>query len=107
MENINKAWDLLINHLEKSFDEKLSLKAILYLIGVQELNFGKKNYTRDEKLNVLHVAVCKLLSPYGYYKIEKIDEDGWPHYKEIKALKNLSEKDQQALIKEAILDYLN
>ena len=107
MENINKAWDLLINHLEKSFDEKLSLKAILYLIGVQELNFGKKNYTRDEKLNVLHVAVCKLLSPYGYYKIEKIDEDGWPHFLELKALKNLSEKDQDILLNKAIINYFN
>jgi len=107
MDNIDKQWDVLINSLEKSFDEKLSLKIILYLIGVQELNLGKKNYTRDEKLNVLHVAVCKILSPYGYYKIEKIDEDGWPHFLEIKALKNLSEKDQDLLLKKAIINYFN
>ena len=107
MDNINKQWDVLISGLEKSFDEKLSLKVILYLIGVQELNLGKKNYTRDEKLNVLHVAVCKILSPYGYYKIEKIDEDGWPHFLEIKALKNLSEKDQDLLLKKAIINYFN
>ena len=107
MDNINKQWDVLISGLEKSFDEKLSLKVILYLIGVQELNLGKKSYTRDEKLNVLHVAVCKILSPYGYYKIEKIDEDGWPHFLEIKALKNLSEKDQDLLLKKAIINYFN
>ena len=107
MDNIDKQWDVLISGLEKSFDEKLSLKVILYLIGVQELNLGKKNYTRDEKLNVLHVAVCKILSPYGYYKIEKIDEDGWPHFLEIKALKNLSEKDQDLLLKKAIINYFN
>tara|TARA_Y100000739_G_C20130890_1_gene249953 strand:+ start:117 stop:440 length:324 start_codon:yes stop_codon:yes gene_type:complete len=107
MDNIDKQWDVLINGLEKSFDEKLSLKVILYLIGVQELNLGKKDYTRDEKLNVLHVAVCKILSPYGYYKIEKIDEDGWPHFLEIKALKNLSEKDQDLLLKKAIINYFN
>jgi hypothetical protein len=107
MDNIDKQWDVLISGLEKSFDEKLSLKVILYLIGVQELNLGKKNYTRDEKLSVLHVAVCKILSPYGYYKIEKIDEDGWPHFLEIKALKNLSEKDQDLLLKKAIINYFN
>ena len=43
MDNIDKQWDVLINGLEKSFDEKLSLKVVLYLIGVQELNLGKKN----------------------------------------------------------------
>ena len=107
MDNIDKQWDVLINSLEKSFDEKLSLKVILYLIGVQELNLGKKNYNRDEKLNVLHVAVCKILSPYGYYKIEKVDQDGWPHFLEIKALKNLSEKDQDLLLKKAIINYFN
>jgi len=56
---------------------------------------------------VLHVAICKLLSNYGYYKFDSIDKDGWPHYKEIKALENLSEVEQQNLIKKAIINYLN
>ena len=107
MNKTNKEWGGLVDKLEKSFGEKLSLKAILYLIGVQELNFGKKIYSREEKLNVLHVAVCKLLSPYGYYKMQKIDEEGWPHFLELKALKNLSEKDQDLLLKKAIINYFN
>ncbi len=107
MNKTNKEWGGLVDELEKSFGEKLSLKAILYLIGVQELNFGKKIYSREEKLNVLHVAVCKLLSPYGYYKMQKIDEEGWPHFLELKALKNLSEKDQDLLLKKAIINYFN
>ena len=78
-----------------------------HLIGVQELNFGVKRYDRDEKINVLHVAICKLLSNYGYYKFDSIDKDGWPHYIEIKALENLSEIEQQNLIKKAIINYLN
>lgn len=107
MKELDKRWAVLIKKLEKQFDDEVSLKGILYLIGVQELGFGIKRYDREEKINVLHVATCKLLSKYGYYAFDSVDEDGWPHYKEIKALKNLSEKDQQALIKEAILDYLN
>ena len=107
MKDIEKDWAILINKLEKQFDDEMSLKGILYLIGIQELNFGIKKFSREEKINVLHVATCKLLSSYGYYKFNHVDKDGWPHYKEIKALKNVSEKEQKNLIKKAIIKYLN
>lgn len=106
MKDLEEKWKQLIIRLEKQFDDEMSLKGILYLIGVQELGFGIKRFDRQEKINVLHVATCKLLSYYGYYKFDSIDKDGWPHYKEIKALKN-SEKEQESLIKMAIIRYLN
>ena len=107
MNNLEKKWRELKLTLEQQFDDEVSLKGILYLIGVQELNLGFVEFSREEKINVLHVATCKILSKYGYYKFDRIDEDGWPHYKELKALKNLSEKDQQDLMKQAIITYLN
>tara|TARA_B100001758_G_C18352546_1_gene580724 strand:+ start:700 stop:1023 length:324 start_codon:yes stop_codon:yes gene_type:complete len=107
VKDLEKNWRALILKLEKSFNDEVSLKGILYLIGVQELNFGIKQFSREEKINVLHVATCRLLSDYGYYMFDRIDKDGWPHYKELKALKNLSEKDQKKLLKEAIINYLN
>ena len=44
---------------------------------------------------------------YGFYKFDSIDKDGWPHYTELKALKDLSNDDQQNLIKKAIISYIN
>lgn len=107
MNSLEKKWRELILKLEQQFDDEVSLKGILYLIGVQELNLGSVEFSREEKINVLHVATCKILSKYGYYKFDRIDEDGWPHYTELKALRNLSEKDQQDLMKQAIITYLN
>ena len=107
MNDLENRWGQLISKLEKQFNDEMSLKGILYLIGIQELNFGIKRFSRDEKINVLHVATCKLLSHYGYYKFDGIDKDGWPIYKELKALHNLSNYDQQKLIKQAIIKYLN
>ena len=107
MKSLDKKWEALIVRLEKQFLDEVSLKGVLYLIGIQELNFGLKKFNREEKINVLHVATCKLLSNYGYYKFDGVDKDGWPHYTEIKALQNLSEKDQENLIKKAIIHYIN
>ena len=107
MIDLDKKWGEVLEKLEKQFDSELSLKGVLYLIGVQELNLGVKSFERHEKLNVLHVAVCKILDPFGYYKFESVDKDGWPHYKELKALKNLSEYDQERLMKKAIIKYLD
>ena len=107
MKDLDKTWGQLIEKLEAEFHQDMTLKGILYLIGVQELNLGVKQYKREEKVNVLHVAVCKILTPFGFYKFDKVDVDGWPHYIELKAIKSLSEKEQELLMKEAVLKYLN
>ena len=107
MADLDKKWTLLLKNLENQFDQEMTLKGILYLIGVQELNLGIKQYEKEEKINVLHVAVCKILTPFGYYKFDRIDKDGWPHYIELKAIKSLSENEQEILMKEAVIRYLS
>lgn len=107
MIDLDIKWASLLEKLENQFNQEMSLKGVLYLIGVQELGYGIKQYSREEKINVLHVATCKVLSPFGFYKLDKIDEDGWPHYIELKAIKKLSAKEQEFLMKKAILKYLN
>ena len=68
MIDLDKKWSGLLEKLENQFDQEMTLKGILYLIGVQELNLGIKQYEREEKVNVLHVAICKILIPFGFYK---------------------------------------
>ena len=107
MANEEDRWLKLLDDLQKNFKEELSLKSILFLIGVQELNMGVRDFSKEEKLDVLHVATCSLLSTYGFYRFEKIDGDGWPHWKELKPVDSVSEKDQEVLLKKAILNYFN
>ena len=107
MDDLNKKWDALVLKIERQFDDEINLKAILYLIGVQELNMGIKRFGREEKVDILHVAVCKILTPFGVYKFDRVDEDGWPHWIELKALKNLDDAKQGLLMKEAIIKHLN
>lgn len=95
----------LVNKLEKTFGGGLDVQAILFLIGVQELGKGYQNFSKREKTELMHVAVCTVLEPYGFYVLEGRDSDNWPHFKFLKSLPPLDERQQQHLIKEAIIEY--
>ena len=99
-------WQNTLKKMEQmGFDGVRDLDAVLFLIGVQECGFGYRQYKKDEKLQLIHVAVCRLLEPYGYYEYEGLDEDGWPHFVKIKSLPALEAKDQERLMKEAVIAY--
>lgn len=91
--------------LEGKFDGELDVQAILFLVGVNELGIGYKDFSKSEKTDLLHIAICTLLEPYGYYEFEGRDEDQWPHFKLIKELPPLNSREQQHLLKEAIIAY--
>ena len=93
--------------LSKQFGEgeALDIKAVLFLIGVQELGKGYVKLSKNGKLDVMHVAICTLLTPYGFYEFEGRDADGWPHFKTIESLPPLKPGQQLYLMKQAIVDY--
>ena len=97
----------VVKELEKTFGEGLDLQSILFLIGVNELGHGYKDFSKSEKTDLLHIAICTLLEPYGYYTFEGKDEDDWPHFELNKELPALSSKEQEHLIKEAIIEYFD
>ena len=95
----------LQKHLTKTFGEDLDSHALLFLIGVNELGKGHKKYTKQEKTDLIHVAICTLLVPAGYYKYKGRDEEDWPHFELVKKLPPISTDEQQHLMKEAMLNY--
>jgi hypothetical protein len=91
--------------LEEQFGGGMDVQAILFLIGVHELGLGYQKFSKSEKTDLLHVAICTILEPYGHYTFEGRDEDKWPHYTLKKELPKLDHMQQQHLMKEALLDY--
>jgi hypothetical protein len=91
--------------LEEKFGEGMDVQAILFLIGVNELGEGYKNFTKNEKTDLFHIAICTLLEPYGYYTFEGRDKENWPHFTVNKQLPPLNDREQQHLLKESMLDY--
>ena len=81
------------------------MEAILFLIGIQETNFIKDKVTKEQKQDLMHVAVCTLLQQSGYYKKEEIDEEGWPHFKQLKEIPTWNLLEQENILKDHILLY--
>lgn len=98
-------WDILQKKLKERFDGEMDYDSILFIIGLQELGKPFKKYKKDEKLEVMHIAICSLLEPYGFYEFMGKDDDGWPHWKLKENLPFLDAKQQNKLIIDSIIDY--
>ena len=106
-EQLKRLWDNVVLNLSNQFadGEKLDLDAIIYIIGLQEKGNLKTKYNKDDKINLMHIAICRLLEPFGYYEFDYFDKDGWPHYRVIEKLPSLKAGEQTVLMKEAIVNY--
>lgn len=104
---LKERWDLVVKKLSNQFADGdiIDLDAIIYLIGVQELGQLNRSFKKDQKLDLMHIAICKVLTPYGYYELEYVDNEGWPHYKVLDTLPHLKAGEQSILMKEAIVNY--
>lgn len=106
-ENLKRLWDDVVLHLSNQFadGETLDLDGIIYIIGLQEKGNLKTKYNKDDKINLMHIAICRLLEPFGYYEFDYFDNDGWPHYRVLEKLPSLKAGEQTVLMKEAIVNY--
>ncbi|QLG45529.1 hypothetical protein [Costertonia aggregata] len=104
---LKERWGELVERLSSQFadGDPLELDAIIYLVGIQELGQYHRKYKKDDKLDLMHIAICRLLEPYGFYEFDFFDEDGWPHYTIKEELPSLKAGEQSVLMKEAIVNY--
>jgi hypothetical protein len=102
---MEKEWLLLLEKLKQFTGKEANMDAILFLIGIQELGQGFKNFSKEEKQDLMHIGTCKILSYSGYYELEGTDQEGWPHWKSVKKLPAISLKEQEDLLKMHVLEY--
>ena len=108
MPHVDLLWRELQDEMQGKFGKTPDLQTMLFLIGVQELA-QVRDFNKEEKRDLMHLAICKLLSLVGYYEFLRKDEEGWGHYRLTKELpddmKNL--KAQEALLKRLVLQYFD
>ena len=104
--DLDRKWHQLLVFVEETIGKKpKDLNGVLFIIGLQELGRGAKPFSKEEKQDLLHIAICKVLSLSGYYTLEGLDKDGWPHWKMIKKLPHFDLLEQEKLLKMHVLEY--
>lgn len=104
--DLERNWNALLLELEGVIGKKpKDLNGVLFLIGVQELGRGTKIFSKEEKQDLMHIGICKVLSLSGYYELEGLDEEGWPHWRLIKKLPHFDLLEQEKLLKMHVVEY--
>jgi hypothetical protein len=104
-DDLQQRWWNLEAKLVERFGKKPDLEAILFLIGMQEAGIIREKLTKEQKQDLMHVAICSLLAPSGYYELEGMDQDGWPHFRQLKPIPELDTIAQENFLKDHILLY--
>ena len=104
-DDLQSRWWNLEAKLVDRFGKKPDLETILFLIGIQELGGKEDKFTKEQKQDLMHVAVCSLLSQSGYFEFDEYDKDGWPHFKQLKAMPSMDMREQENFIKDHVLLY--
>ena len=104
-EDLQVRWWALEAKLMERFGKKPDMEAILFLVGIQELGEIREKFTKEQKQDLMHVAVCSLFAQSGYYELEKVDEEGWPHFRQLKALPVMNVIEQENFMKDHLLLY--
>ncbi len=104
-DDLQTRWWALEGKLLERFGKKPDMEAILFLIGIQETGFVGQKISKEQKQDLMHVAVCTLLSQSSYYEIESVDTEGWPHFKQLKEIPSWSLMEQENILKDHILLY--
>lgn len=104
-DDLQQRWWALEAQLVERFGKKPDLEAVLFLIGLQETGFVQQKISKEQKQDLMHVAVCTVLSQSGYYELEGKDAEGWPHFRQLKELPVMALPDQENFIKDHVLLY--
>ena len=104
-DDLQARWWQLEARLAERFNKKPDLESILFLIGVQELGAKTTKFSKEQKQDLMHIAICTLLMPGGYYEFEKKDEDGWPHFRQLKPMPEMNAFEQENFLKDHVLLY--
>lgn len=102
-------WSELLMTLKERFGKEPNMEAILFLIGINEYQgrMPAHKFSKEQKQDLMHVAVCTLLAPLGYYQLENYDPEGWPQFKQLKGGQPDELAKQERLLQEQVLGYFD
>ena len=106
-DDLQQRWWNLEAKLVERFGKKPDMETILFLIGIQEFGHIRDQFTKEQKQDLMHIAICQLLTPSGFYELERTDDEGWPHYRQVKQMPDMDPIAQENFLKDHVLLYFD
>lgn len=104
-ETIKDKWFKIRNLIETVFNKTPDLSAILYIIGMRELGLPRTKFSKEEKVRLMHIATCRVLSTSEHYKLIGADDQGWPVWELVNKLPNQDMLEQEMYLRHHIINY--
>lgn len=98
-------WEGLCRKISDMFGVEANLNGILFLVGVREKGLVLKHFSKEEKLDLINLGCCRLLSIQNYCFYHGADETGWPVWEKNPELKPLTEEIKIQVLKESAVVY--
>ena len=100
-------WLEVRRKVKQRFGKRPDINAMLFLIGMNELGQLREEFTKEEKQDLMHIAICRLFESDGFFHFIGRDEDGWPHYEAMEKVPAMKLMEQERLLKEKIIHYMD
>lgn len=104
-EEFEQEWDMLVLKVSKHFKVSAEYEFILFVLGIQEMGWGFREYSKIEKMDLINVARCRVLVRAGYIKETGIDGDGFPIFEASSKVKSMMPSYQNQVIKKGLIEY--
>ncbi|MCW3805092.1 hypothetical protein [Plebeiibacterium marinum] len=100
-------WEELLLRVSKKFKVLADFDFVLFLIGIQERGLGYKKYSKEEKMDLINLARCKMFEKAGFYTEAGKDEEGWPRFEVVKTLEDMLPSEREKVLKQEMINYLD
>jgi hypothetical protein len=103
--DLKEKWFKIRALIEKVFSKTPDLSAVLYVIGMRELGKPQTKFSKEEKVRLMHIATCRVLSTSGHYKLLGKDEKEWPIWELVDKLPHQDILEQEMYLRHHIVNY--
>jgi len=102
---LNYRWETFLHKVSQHFKVTANTEFLLFMIGIQEHGQGFKTYSKQEKMDLITLARCRLLTQSGFMTQTGVDNDGWPTFSVQKDENELPPSERDKMTKENIMLY--
>ncbi len=104
-EDDQQRWQKLESTLSKRLGKYPDLEDLLLFIGVYESGRPPKKFTEKEILELKQMAICTILAPAKYFELMWVDDTGWPHFRNLERVPEMSIPEKETFLKPYVLMY--